>query len=211
MRPQRALRQDSGRGPQRLDLPGVDHQGGPLSVHLTQGDGRSACTRVYSPLSQDHYCISMWFSPVVTYIFRVVSPWIRGGVYLHVCFVRSSPQGLSTAVSKPHLRNLFYRVRSLLRVGAGLVFVVDGAVSQLKSATMECRGTQRARLQGGSYISGSSGTRPWLDSYVAEVLHVRWTRCTPLGVLLTDFMPWVHSYIWYDTHSAFSCQHSLMT
>ena len=89
-------------------------------------------------------------------------------------------QGLSSAVGKPHLRNLFYRVRTLLRVGAKLVFVVDGTATQLKWATLEQRGSQRAQLVGEVYVSGSSGNRPQLDDSASEVCII----CTRSGSFL---------------------------
>ena len=73
-------------------------------------------------------------------------------------------QSLAQKVQKPHLRNLFFRVSTLYRLGASLVFVIDGEATQLKWGTLdkrEGRGEERRRR---------TGRRTILQSYVNEVM-----------------------------------------
>ena len=48
-------------------------------------------------------------------------------------------KGLSQNVSKPHLRNLFWRLLNLTRKGVKLVFVLDGKPPELKWEAIERR------------------------------------------------------------------------
>ncbi|KAL6459703.1 hypothetical protein MHYP_G00314620 [Metynnis hypsauchen] len=48
-------------------------------------------------------------------------------------------QGMLGKVTKPHLRNLFFRTSSLLRMGVKLVFVMEGEAPKIKAETMSKR------------------------------------------------------------------------
>ncbi|XP_060758775.1 flap endonuclease GEN homolog 1 isoform X2 [Neoarius graeffei] len=48
-------------------------------------------------------------------------------------------QGMMGKVTKPHLRNLFFRASSLLRMGTKLVFVMEGEAPKIKAETMSKR------------------------------------------------------------------------
>ncbi|XP_037541426.1 flap endonuclease GEN homolog 1 [Nematolebias whitei] len=54
-------------------------------------------------------------------------------------------QGMMGRVTKPHLRNLFFRVSSLTLMGVKLVFVMEGEAPKLKSETMSKRTETRYR------------------------------------------------------------------
>ena len=89
-------------------------------------------------------------------------------------------QGLASAVGKPYLRTLFFRVLTLYRLGTSLVFVVDGEAVRLKWAEMERRergaGGRGAGARGRGSGTGTegrwkrnSGTRPQFNSKIKEV------------------------------------------
>ncbi|KAK3518189.1 hypothetical protein QTP70_033885 [Hemibagrus guttatus] len=61
-------------------------------------------------------------------------------------------QGMMGKVTKPHLRNLFFRASSLLRMGIKLVFVMEGEAPKIKAETMSKRTEMAFR---GSKISKS--------------------------------------------------------
>ncbi|XP_062850735.1 flap endonuclease GEN homolog 1 [Trichomycterus rosablanca] len=48
-------------------------------------------------------------------------------------------QGMMGRVTKPHLRNLFFRASSVLRMGIKLIFVMEGEAPKLKAETMKKR------------------------------------------------------------------------
>uniref|UniRef100_A0A8B9HCX3 GEN1 Holliday junction 5' flap endonuclease n=1 Tax=Astyanax mexicanus TaxID=7994 RepID=A0A8B9HCX3_ASTMX len=48
-------------------------------------------------------------------------------------------QAMMGRVTKPHLRNLFFRVSSLLRMGVKLVFVMEGEAPKIKAETISKR------------------------------------------------------------------------
>ncbi len=50
-------------------------------------------------------------------------------------------------VSRPHLRNLFFRTSALLLLGAHPVFVMDGAAPEMKRETMSARRQAEASQQ----------------------------------------------------------------
>ncbi|KAL2082715.1 hypothetical protein ACEWY4_022533 [Coilia grayii] len=52
-------------------------------------------------------------------------------------------QGMMGKVHKPHLRNLFFRVSSLILMGLKLVFVMEGEAPKLKAETMSKRSEMR--------------------------------------------------------------------
>ncbi|XP_061602547.1 flap endonuclease GEN homolog 1 [Cololabis saira] len=52
-------------------------------------------------------------------------------------------QGMMGRVTKPHLRNLFFRVSSLIQMGIKLVFVMEGEAPKLKAETMSKRTQSR--------------------------------------------------------------------
>ena len=86
---------------------------------------------------------------------------------------------------KPHLRNLFFRVTTFYRLGASLVFVVDGEATQLKWAAMETRAWEGG--EGERRRRRRTGRRPHLQSYVDEVsmklMHMYYCACILLVLL----------------------------
>ncbi|XP_038053196.1 flap endonuclease GEN homolog 1-like [Patiria miniata] len=63
-----------------------------------------------------------------------------------ICESSSALQGVP--VTKPHLRNLFFRVTNLTQLGVNLIFVLDGEPPELKWDEMERR--TNARIEGGA-------------------------------------------------------------
>ncbi|XP_030637556.1 flap endonuclease GEN homolog 1 [Chanos chanos] len=61
-------------------------------------------------------------------------------------------QGMMGKVTKPHLRNLFFRVSSLTLMGVRLVFVMEGEAPEIKAETIQRR---VAASYGGVKVSGS--------------------------------------------------------
>ncbi|CAH1245003.1 GEN1 [Branchiostoma lanceolatum] len=55
----------------------------------------------------------------------------------------SAVKAMTGAVTKPHLRNLFFRVSHLTKMGISLIFVVDGDPPELKFQTMMKRNQDR--------------------------------------------------------------------
>ncbi|XP_066267652.1 uncharacterized protein [Branchiostoma lanceolatum] len=55
----------------------------------------------------------------------------------------SAVKAMTGAVTKPHLRNLFFRVSHLTKMGISLIFVVDGDPPELKFQTMVKRNQDR--------------------------------------------------------------------
>ncbi|XP_035692480.1 uncharacterized protein LOC118426956 [Branchiostoma floridae] len=55
----------------------------------------------------------------------------------------SGVKAMTGAVTRPHLRNLFFRVSHLTKMGVGLIFVVDGEPPELKFQTMVKRNQGR--------------------------------------------------------------------
>ena len=78
-------------------------------------------------------------------------------------------QGLAQTVHKPHLRNIFFRVLTFYRLGANLVFVIDGEATRLKWATMDQRERRREGQEEGRGVGRMTGRRPHLQRYVTEV------------------------------------------
>ncbi|XP_019376331.1 PREDICTED: flap endonuclease GEN homolog 1 [Gavialis gangeticus] len=84
-------------------------------------------------------------------------------------------------VTKPHLRNLFFRVSSLTKMGIKLVFVMEGDAPKLKADTMSKRNELRYGLP---KKSGAAKTgRSYFKSFLKECLEM--LEC--LGV------PWVQA------------------
>lgn len=89
-------------------------------------------------------------------------------------------KGLKANVLKPHLRNLFFRVWNLTRVGVKLVFVVDGEAPEVKWEAIvkrnearnggwgRGRGRGRGANRGQRKKVGRSNFRIWVN----EVSHV---------------------------------------
>ena len=74
-----------------------------------------------------------------------------------------STKGLSSAVNKPHIRNLLFRLIHLyVDVGAELVFVVDGFANPMKWDVMNQR-------MGVACSGRNTGVRHWLNEKVQEV------------------------------------------
>ncbi|XP_043962835.1 flap endonuclease GEN homolog 1 [Gambusia affinis] len=67
-------------------------------------------------------------------------------------------QGMMGKVTKPHLRNLFFRVSSLTLMGVKLVFVMEGEAPKLKSETMSKRTEMRFGGSRKAHSSKSSTT-----------------------------------------------------
>lgn len=72
-------------------------------------------------------------------------------------------------MQKPHLRNLFFRVSTFYRLGANLVFVIDGDATQLKWTTLEKRERKREGYEEGRGKRRMTGRRLHLQRYVTEV------------------------------------------
>ncbi|XP_067246890.1 flap endonuclease GEN homolog 1 [Chanodichthys erythropterus] len=64
-------------------------------------------------------------------------------------------QGMMGKVTKPHLRNLFFRVSSLTLMGVKLVFVMEGDAPKIKAETM----SKRSEMRFGS-LKAKSVTKP---------------------------------------------------
>ena len=79
-------------------------------------------------------------------------------------------KGLAAAVKKPHLRNLVFRTLCLCRLGVKLVFVLDGAATELKWEAMDRRERGRGRGCGcGRGGARKTGARPVLNMNLREV------------------------------------------
>ena len=73
---------------------------------------------------------------------------------------------MSATLQKPHLRNLFFRIHHMYRLGINLVFVVDGKATKMKWQTMD----KRARAENDQNITKrKTGRRSRLHMYVKEV------------------------------------------
>ena len=88
-------------------------------------------------------------------------------------------QGLRDAVSKPHLRNLFYRVQHLYLAGVSLVVVVDGEATPLKWSAMDHREGR------GGGATRKTGQRRLLNSKMKEVCPVTVTCFNVLSCMST--------------------------
>ena len=85
-------------------------------------------------------------------------------------------KGLKENVNKPHLRNLFFRLLYLTRLGVKLVFVVDGKPPELKWKAI----TKRVQARNGgrnwkskntqTSCSGARVGRSHFDFWVKEVI-----------------------------------------
>ncbi|XP_028653288.1 flap endonuclease GEN homolog 1 [Erpetoichthys calabaricus] len=82
-------------------------------------------------------------------------------------------------VNKPHLRNLFFRVSSLILMGVKLIFVMEGEAPKLKAETMK----KRLEMRYGTSAKSSSGKAG--RSHFAFVLKECSEMLTCLGI------PWV--------------------
>ena len=79
----------------------------------------------------------------------------------------SQTKALAAAVVKPYLRNLFYRILRLhVEYGVSLVFVIDGAATPMKWATMDRR---MAASGHGKEGGRTTKIRHQLNSRVREV------------------------------------------
>ena len=96
-------------------------------------------------------------------------------------------QGLVHTTQKPHLRNLFFRVSTFYRLGANLVFVIDGEATQLKWATLDRR-EERRRGRGGR--GRTTGRRPQLQRYVTEVWQLTsdWLFIFAIQIIICTFI-----------------------
>ena len=65
-----------------------------------------------------------------------------------ICEARCA-KGLKDNVNKPHLRNLFFRLLHLTRLGVRLVFVVDGKAPELKWQAI----AKRIQARNGGHVS----------------------------------------------------------
>ncbi|XP_060089604.1 flap endonuclease GEN homolog 1 [Heteronotia binoei] len=99
---------------------------------------------------------------------------------LWVCEAQSVKK-MAGVVTKPHLRNLFFRVSSLTLMGIRLVFVMEGDAPKLKADTMSKRSEIRF---GHSFRPGAARTgRSHFSSFLKECLEM--LEC--LGI------PWVQA------------------
>ncbi len=86
----------------------------------------------------------------------------------------SQCQGMAGHVSRPHLRNLFFRASALLSLGARPVFVLDGAAPELKRQTLAAR-KQQQQTQ-----SQQQGTQSQSQAAAAEVKSLSRSRLRAL-------------------------------
>ncbi|XP_070398918.1 flap endonuclease GEN homolog 1 isoform X1 [Nothobranchius furzeri] len=79
-------------------------------------------------------------------------------------------QAMMGRVTKPHLRNLFFRVSSLTLMGVKLVFVMEGEAPKLKSETMSKRTEKRHRgfKKGSAFKCGKSTSRGRFNAVLRE-------------------------------------------
>ena len=75
-------------------------------------------------------------------------------------------KSLQENVIKPHLRNLFFRVLHLMRLGVKLVFVMDGKPPELKWDTIIKRSPIKNKKSPSSHVD-----RSLFDVWVKEVLY----------------------------------------
>lgn len=92
-------------------------------------------------------------------------------------------KGLKQNVSKPHLRNLFFRLLHLTRLGVKLVFVVDGKPPELKWNAIAKR--VQARNGGQSTWRGKNPAKAGSGARVGRSHFAVWVRecCTLLNLL----------------------------
>jgi hypothetical protein len=64
-------------------------------------------------------------------------------VDLSIWICENSTVKYNSQVLKPHLRNLFFRCKTLLEIGCTLIFVSEGDVIELKKDTMQKRSNIR--------------------------------------------------------------------
>uniref|UniRef100_A0A3Q2C7R0 GEN1 Holliday junction 5' flap endonuclease n=1 Tax=Cyprinodon variegatus TaxID=28743 RepID=A0A3Q2C7R0_CYPVA len=80
-------------------------------------------------------------------------------------------QAMMGRVTKPHLRNLFFRVSSLTLMGVKLVFVMEGQAPKLKSETM----SKRTEMRFGASRKGQvSKSAPLQCAEMLDYLGVPW-------------------------------------
>ncbi|XP_024147302.1 flap endonuclease GEN homolog 1 [Oryzias melastigma] len=77
-------------------------------------------------------------------------------------------QAMMGRVTKPHLRNLFFRVSSLTLMGIKLVFVMEGTAPRLKSETMSKRTEARYGRVKNSTESSTNTSRGRFNSILKE-------------------------------------------
>lgn len=82
-------------------------------------------------------------------------------------------KGLKHNVSKPHLRNLFFRLLHLTRLGVKLVFVVDGEPPELKWNAIAKRVQAR---NGGQFWRGKSSAKAGSGARVGRSHFAAWVR-----------------------------------
>ena len=87
-------------------------------------------------------------------------------------------KGLKNNVNKPHLRNLFFRLLHLTRLGVKLVFVVDGKPPELKWDAIAKRvqardGGQFCKVKKPAKASAGSGARVGRSQFAIWVREVR--------------------------------------
>ncbi|XP_068609205.1 flap endonuclease GEN homolog 1-like [Brachionichthys hirsutus] len=100
-------------------------------------------------------------------------------------------QAMMGRVTKPHLRNLFFRVSSLTLMGVKLVFMIEGDAPRLKAETMKKRTTARygVCMKGPAPTSTSRGRlkavlREWAD--MLDCLGVPWVTAAGDAHSLVD-------------------------
>ena len=94
-------------------------------------------------------------------------------------------KGLKQTVSKPHLRNLFFRLLHLTRLGAKLVFVVDGKPPELKWNEI----TKRVQARnGGQSWRGKNPTKAGSAARVGRSHFAVWVREVMPFCFMFDFI-----------------------
>ncbi len=89
-----------------------------------------------------------------------------------ICEARCA-KGLKQNVSKPHLRNLFFRLLHLTRLGVKLVFVVDGKPPELKWEVIAKRIQAR---DGGQFWKGKNPAKAGSGARVGRSHFAVWVR-----------------------------------
>uniref|UniRef100_A0A4W4H4X5 XPG-I domain-containing protein n=1 Tax=Electrophorus electricus TaxID=8005 RepID=A0A4W4H4X5_ELEEL len=102
-------------------------------------------------------------------------------------------QAMMGKVTKPHLRNLFFRASSLLRMGVKLVFVMEGEAPKIKAETMSKRtemGFRGVKTKGAPKHAMLSGLRGVLGqcAEMLDCLGVPWVQAAGEAEALCAFL-----------------------
>uniref|UniRef100_A0A671SUV8 GEN1 Holliday junction 5' flap endonuclease n=1 Tax=Sinocyclocheilus anshuiensis TaxID=1608454 RepID=A0A671SUV8_9TELE len=117
-----------------------------ISHHLTAKHHRPALTQSKHLLASAMGVSELWsvLDPVRQSVplYSLSGKTLAVDLSLWVCEAQHV-QGMMGRVTKPHLRNLFFRVSSLTLMGVKLVFVMEGDAPSIKAQTMSKRSEMR--------------------------------------------------------------------